>query len=97
MMIPPADAEYGIISDIDDTIIRTGATNPLGAMGKTVLFSNAVTRLPLQVSLHLPEVAATGTQRQTHNFFYVSSSPWNLYDLLIDYMDHHDIPQGPCC
>ncbi|MEJ7625509.1 MAG: hypothetical protein WKF35_01495 [Ferruginibacter sp.] len=35
IMIPPADAEYGIISDIDDTVIHTGATSLL-AMGKTV-------------------------------------------------------------
>ena len=27
--------------------------------------------------------------------FYVSSSPWNLYDLLTDFMDVHAIPTGP--
>lgn len=31
-----------------------------------------------------------------HNpFFYVSSSEWNLYDLLVDFCDHHDLPKGP--
>jgi phosphatidate phosphatase APP1 len=48
VMIPPPDAEYGIISDIDDTIIKTAATNLL-AMGKTVLLANAKTRLPFAV------------------------------------------------
>ncbi|MBK9485010.1 MAG: DUF2183 domain-containing protein [Chitinophagaceae bacterium] len=95
MMIPPADAEYGIISDIDDTIIRTGATN-LVAMGKTVLFSNAVTRLPFAGVTAFYQSLQLGRNGKRNNpFFYVSSSPWNLYDLLIDYMDHHDIPQGP--
>jgi phosphatidate phosphatase APP1 len=95
MMIPPADAEYGIISDIDDTIIRTGATSLL-AMGKTVLFSNARTRLPYAgVSAFYRSLQLGRNGKRNNPFFYVSSSPWNLYDLLIDYMDRNDIPQGP--
>jgi phosphatidate phosphatase APP1 len=95
MMIPPADAEYGIISDIDDTIIRTGATDLL-AMGKTVLLSNALTRLPFAGVTEFYRSLQLGRNGKRNNpFFYVSSSPWNLYDLLIDFMDHHDIPQGP--
>jgi phosphatidate phosphatase APP1 len=27
--------------------------------------------------------------------FYVSNSPWNLYDLLEDFLDVHGIPRGP--
>jgi phosphatidate phosphatase APP1 len=45
VMIPPPDAEYGIISDIDDTVIKTAATNLL-AMGRTVLLGNARTSRP---------------------------------------------------
>src|SRR5687768_7234162 len=29
VLVPPADAEYGIISDIDDTVVKTTATNLL--------------------------------------------------------------------
>ncbi|MEO6541268.1 MAG: phosphatase domain-containing protein [Ferruginibacter sp.] len=95
MMIPPADAEYGIISDIDDTIIRTGATDLL-AMGKTVLLGNARTRLPFAGVTEFYRSLQLGRNGKRNNpFFYVSSSPWNLYDLLIDYMDHNNIPQGP--
>lgn len=95
MMIPPADAEYGIISDIDDTIIRTGATDLL-AMGKTVLFRNARTRLPFAGVTAFYQSLQLGRNGKRNNpFFYVSSSPWNLYDLLIDYMDYNGIPQGP--
>ena len=95
MMIPPADAEYGIISDIDDTIIRTGVGN-IWAMGKTVLFGNARTRLPFAgVSAFYRSMQLGRNGKRNNPFFYVSSSPWNLYDLLIDFMDHNDIPQGP--
>lgn len=95
IMIPPADAEYGIISDIDDTIIRTGATSLL-AMGKTVLLSNARTRLPFSGVSEFYKALQLGRNGKRNNpFFYVSSSPWNLYDLLVDFMDHNEIPAGP--
>ena len=95
IMIPPAEAEYGIISDIDDTIIRTGATSLL-AMGKTVLLSNAKTRLPYAGVTEFYKALQLGRNgKQNNPFFYVSSSPWNLYDLLIDFMDHNEIPAGP--
>ena len=45
VLIPPADAEYGIISDIDDTIVKTTATNLL-AMARNTFLHNAHTRLP---------------------------------------------------
>jgi len=95
MMIPPADAEYGIISDIDDTIIQTGAVNLL-AMGKTVLLGNARTRLPFAGVSEFYKALQLGRNGKRNNpFFYVSNSPWNLYDLLIDFMDHNEIPAGP--
>lgn len=95
IMIPPADAEYGIISDIDDTVIRTGATNLL-AMGKTVLLANARTRLPFAGVSEFYKALQLGRNGKRNNpFFYVSSSPWNLYDLLIDFLDHNHIPAGP--
>ena len=95
MMIPPADAEYGIISDIDDTIIQTGAVNML-AMGKTVLLGNARTRLPFAGVAEFYKALQLGRNGKRNNpFFYVSSSPWNMYDLLTDFMDFNDIPAGP--
>ncbi len=95
MMIPPADAEYGIISDIDDTIIRSNATSLL-AMGRTVLMGNARTRLPFAgVSAFYKALQLGRNGKRNNPFFYVSSSPWNLYDLLIDFMDHNEIPAGP--
>ncbi len=95
MMIPPADAEYGIISDIDDTIIQTGAVNML-AMGKTVLLGNALTRLPFAGVTEFYKALQLGRNGKRNNpFFYVSSSPWNMYDLLTDFMDFNKIPAGP--
>ncbi|MDQ3279645.1 MAG: DUF2183 domain-containing protein [Bacteroidota bacterium] len=95
VMIPPPDAEYGIISDIDDTIVHTSATSLL-AMGKTVLLSNARTRLPFAGVAEFYKALQKGRNGKRNNpFFYVSSSPWNTYDLLKDFLDLNEIPAGP--
>ncbi len=95
VFVPPAESKIGIISDIDDTVIQTGATNLL-KMARVIFLNNARTRLPFEgvagfyQALHR---GATGTQ---HNpIFYVSSSPWNLYDLLVDFLQVQGIPLGP--
>jgi phosphatidate phosphatase APP1 len=95
VMIPPPDAEYGIISDIDDTVIKTSATNML-AMGRTVLLNNAKTRLPFAGVAEFYKALQLGRNGKRNNpFFYVSSSPWNMYDLLVDFLDLNKIPAGP--
>ncbi|MCC9138001.1 App1 family protein [Pontibacter silvestris] len=95
VLVPPPDAEYGIISDIDDTIVRTGATNLLQT-GKNVLLNNAHTRLPFHgVSQFYRSLRLGRNGKHNNPFFYVSSSPWNNYDLLYHFLELNDIPQGP--
>jgi phosphatidate phosphatase APP1 len=95
VLVPPADAEYGIISDIDDTIVRTGATSLL-AMSRNTFFHNAFTRLPFAGVSEFYKALLLGRNGKRNNpFFYVSSSPWNLYELLRDFMDLNKIPEGP--
>lgn len=95
VMIPPPDAEYGIISDIDDTIVKTSATDLL-AMSRTTFLNNARTRLPFAGVAEFYKALQLGRNGKRNNpFFYVSSSPWNLYDLLKDFLDLNKIPAGP--
>lgn len=95
VLVPPVDAEYGIISDIDDTVVKTTATSLL-AMSRNTFFHNAHTRLPFAGVAEFYKSLQLGRNGKRNNpFFYVSSSPWNLYDLLIDFLDLNDIPEGP--
>lgn len=95
VLVPPADAEYGIISDIDDTVVKTNATSLL-AMSRNTFFHNAHTRLPFAGVSEFYRALQLGRNGKRNNpFFYVSSSPWNLYDLLIDFLDLNNIPEGP--
>jgi phosphatidate phosphatase APP1 len=95
VLVPPPDAEYGVISDIDDTIVETGATNLLKMSGRTFLH-NARTRLPFAgVSAFYNSLVLGRNGKRNNPFFYVSSSPWNLYDMLVEYLDVQRIPAGP--
>ncbi|SDX55275.1 App1 family protein [Hymenobacter psychrophilus] len=95
VLIPPPDAEYGIISDLDDTVIQTSATDLL-RMARTVLLRNAHSRLPFAgVAEFYRQLQLGRNGRRNNPFFYVSSSPWNLYDLLDDFLALNGIPPGP--
>jgi phosphatidate phosphatase APP1 len=95
VLTPPPDSEYGIISDIDDTIVKTSATD-LFAMARITFLNNALSRLPFAGVAQFYKALQLGRNGKRNNpLFYVSSSPWNLYDLLIDFLDLNDIPQGP--
>lgn len=89
------EARIGIISDIDDTILHSGITNWKVAAQLTFLH-NARTRKPLAGVAALYHALQRGVAGAGPNpLFYVSSSPWNLYDLLEDFMDLNGIPPGP--
>ena len=95
IVAPGADAEFGVISDLDDTVIETNVTSFLTA-AKLTFMGNAKTRKPLEGVAALYASLQTGSARRPVNpIFYVSSSPWNLYDLLVEFMDLNDIPRGP--
>ena len=95
VLIPPPTATFGVISDIDDTVVQTEATQML-AMARTVFLGNARTRLPFKgVAAFYRALRAGPTGAESNPLFYVSSSPWNLYDLLVEYLELQQIPLGP--
>ncbi|WAP70474.1 phosphatase domain-containing protein [Jiella pelagia] len=88
-------ARFGVISDIDDTIVKTGATNFVRHW-RTVVANSAKSRTAFPGVSHLYRALAKGTDGpETNPFFYVSSSPWNLYDLFQSFLALHEIPLGP--
>ena len=95
VLVPPPDAAFGIISDLDDTVIRSEVTNPLRAVA-TVLWHNATTRTPFEgvaAFYRALQAGPSGTGRNP--LFYVSSSPWNLYDMVSMFLQVQGIPEGP--
>ena len=84
-----------MISDLDDTVIQSRITSFLQAV-RTVMLGNARTRLPfpgVAAFYRALERGADGARRNP--IFYVSSSPWNIYDVIADFMEIQRIPTGP--
>ena len=92
---PGAGTQFGIISDLDDTVIETNVTSALTA-AKLTFMGNAKTRKPLEgVAALYASLQSGNASRPVNPIFYVSSSPWNLYDLLCHFMVLNEIPAGP--
>ena len=94
-LVPRSDARLGIISDIDDTVIRTGISAPLQNI-RTVVESDPEARVafpglaPLYRALQ-----REGGDEGVNPIFYVSSGSWKLYDLIVRFKDLNGIPRGP--
>lgn len=95
VLVPLPSARFGVISDIDDTVIQSRVSNFLQA-ARTVMLGNARTRLPFPGVAAFYRALRAGVAGDERNpVFYVSSSPWNLYDLIIEFMELQEIPRGP--
>lgn len=95
VFLPVGNIDYGIISDVDDTIVPTGAMR-ISEMLKTTFAKNAHTRVPFPgVSAFYKALQKGRDGIESNPFFYVSSSPWNLYDFLHELLQIHHIPKGP--
>lgn len=95
LRVPEKGATFGVISDIDDTVIQSRIANFLQAV-RTVMLGNSRTRLPFPGVAALYEALQRGGDGKRHNpIFYVSSSPWNIYDVIADFMEVQLIPLGP--
>jgi phosphatidate phosphatase APP1 len=95
ILVPPPSAQFGVISDIDDTVMYTDAAN-LIRMARNVFLGNARTRLPFNgVAAFYRSLMRGGQEHELNPLFYVSSSPWNVYDLLSEFFQLRGIPLGP--
>jgi phosphatidate phosphatase APP1 len=60
-----------------------------------VLLENARTRLPFAGVAAFYRALANGQGGAKNPIFYVSSSPWNLYDVIAGFLEAERIPAGP--
>ncbi len=90
VLLPGTGAQFGVISDLDDTVLQSFANEPLRMLSE-MLTKNARTRRPFA------GVAAfyNALTEEGNPLFYVSSSPWNMYDLLVDFLAVQGLPEGP--
>lgn len=93
--VPPPSARFGVISDIDDTVLWTNVTNKLN-MALMLARSNAHTRKPFKGVAAFYRALHDGAGGSEGNpVFYVSSSPWHLFGPLVQFLRVQAIPLGP--
>jgi phosphatidate phosphatase APP1 len=90
VLVPSRAASFGLISDIDDTIVYSNVLSKW-RMVLGLALSNSRTRKPFA------GVAAfyRALHRGVNPVFYVSKSPWNLYAPLVEYLELQGLPLGP--
>lgn len=93
ILAPGTDGHWGVISDIDDTVIETGATD-LVANWRRILLHAPSERPAVPGAASLYRAIARDHAAPARPFFYVSSSPWNLYGFLAEFMELNAIPHG---
>jgi phosphatidate phosphatase APP1 len=95
ILVPPPSSRFGVISDIDDTVIQSRVSNFLQA-ARTVMLGNARTRLPFPGVAAFYRALRNGAGGDEKNpIYYVSSSPWNIYDVIAEFMEIQNVPRGP--
>lgn len=97
VLIPSEEIEYGVVSDIDDTILHTGVVSLLKwRVIVNTFFKNAAKRVPLKGAAELYHTFHLGKSGKNANpIFYVSHSPWNLYRYLDFFLTQNNFPKGP--
>lgn len=97
ILVLPDHICKGVISDIDDTVLRTELKSLFKWRAIYLTFlKNAAGR---QIFQHAPvfykKLKEDLNSGGDTPFFYVSKSPWNLYDVLIDFIKLNKLPTGP--
>ncbi len=104
ILAPGTDIHHGVISDLDDTVLETGLWN-LARNWRRVLASSPADRIAVpgveDLFSHIGGGAggkvdpAGSTPAPSRPFFYISSSPWNLYGFLTEFLTLNNLPLGP--
>ena len=97
ILMPHRDTEHVIVSDIDDTVLVTNVNSFLKLkMLYNTLFKNVHTRMPFEdISEVLHTLSLNKEGKKVNPIFYLSNSPWNLYDMLHNFLKLENIPMGP--
>ena len=94
VMVRSPRSRFLVISDIDDTVVHTQATNLL-AMARATFMGNASSRTPFAGVSELYNALVDGMDGGEDNpLVFISRSPWNLYDLFDQFCDLQGIPEG---
>ena len=92
---PLSRARYGVISDIDDTVVYTGVANTAMMMWR-LFAQGAESRVVFPGVPALYQAFHAGRGGDEGNpLYYVSRAPWSIYEVLVEVFRRNRIPHGP--
>lgn len=91
----PHITQYGIISDIDDTVMVSYSSTIWRRLRELFIKNPHTRKTFMDTRMHYQMLAGSHTDcEQPNPFFYVSSSEWNLYDYLLETFRFNKMPEG---
>ena len=95
VFVPDPRGGIAVVSDIDDTILKTGLTQRWTAAGRTFLRDVAERKPVPGMATFYAGLTRGPDGRGTVPFYYVSTGSWNLYEYLTSFLNLHRFPRGP--
>jgi len=94
VLVVAPDVRLGLVSDVDDTILETGLTRGLAFLRITLL-TEVSERAPLPGAAALYRALVCRSGEAGLPVFYLSTSPWNLHEVLLEFIALRGFPLGP--
>jgi phosphatidate phosphatase APP1 len=94
VLVVSPDVRLGLVSDVDDTILETGLTRGLEFL-RISLLTEVSERAPLPGAAALYRALVCRTGEAGLPVFYLSTSPWNLHEMLLEFIALRGFPLGP--
>ena len=94
VLVVSPDVRLGLVSDVDDTILETGLTRGLEFLRITLL-TEVTDRAPLPGAAALYRALVCPSGEAGLPVFYLSTSPWNLHEVLQEFIALRGFPFGP--
>ncbi|AHM59001.1 hypothetical protein D770_03670 [Flammeovirgaceae bacterium 311] len=94
VLLQSSNSTLGLISDLDDTVIVSKATD-FFEKSRIMLLNSERTRKPFEGVATFYRALQKGAAGHNSNpVFYVSSSSWNLYDMFKNFCEINQLPKG---
>jgi phosphatidate phosphatase APP1 len=94
VLVVDPEATLALVSDVDDTVIKTGISRGLEVLRLTLL-TEVTARTPLPGAAELYRLLTVSRGGRPVPVFYLSTSPWNLHEVLTRFLVLRGFPDGP--
>ena len=94
VVVVAPEARLALVSDVDDTVLHTGLTRGVEFL-KITLLTEVGERAPLPGAAALYRALVRRAGPAGLPVFYLSTSPWNLHDMLVEFLALRGFPLGP--